>query len=114
MTDEAFHLIDERDIDREADADTFRVMFWHGHEDDPQDLTSVAVYETLTATLDEVISWAKRVQTPAPRLVEIFAVVTSGQQKDSIRIASYDLRPSPGPGEVRDRGYSEFSITLHG
>ncbi|AZL06612.1 MULTISPECIES: hypothetical protein [Brevibacterium] len=114
MDDEVFHLIDERDIDREATADTFRVSFWHGDENDPQDLTSVAVYETSVATLDEVIAWAKRGQIPEPRLVEIFAVVASAEQKDSIQIASYDHRPDLKPGEVRDTGYSEASIFLHG
>ncbi|MGO0605826.1 hypothetical protein [Brevibacterium linens] len=114
MNDEAFHLIDERDVDREADADVFRVALWNGDESDPQDLTSVAVYETSVAPLDEVIAWAKQMQDPAPRLVEIFAVVISNDQKDSIKIASYDLRPDLKPGEVRDPGYSEGSVFLHG
>ncbi|WP_098731849.1 hypothetical protein [Brevibacterium epidermidis] len=114
MNDEAFHIIDERDVDREADADVFRVSFWHCDEADAQDLTSITVYETSVATLDEVIAWAKRMENPAPRLVEIFAVVTSSNQKDSIKIASYDLRPDLKPGGMRDPGYSEGSTFLHG
>ncbi len=113
MNDQAFHLIDERDVRREDVVDAFRVAFWHGDESDPQDLTSVAVYESSGAGLDETLEWAKRSQSPSPRVVEVFAVVTFGRQKDSVRIARYDHRPSLKPGETRDSGYLEGTIHLH-
>ena len=113
MSAETFHLIDERDVRHEDVVDAFRVAFWHGNESDPQDLTSVAVYESSKASLDETLEWAKRSQNPAPRLVGVFAVVTTGRREDSVRIARYDHRPSLKPGETRDPGYSEGTIYLH-
>ncbi|MFF8894816.1 hypothetical protein [Brevibacterium casei] len=111
--DESFVLIDERDITREAEADAFRVAHWTGHDDDPQDLTAVAVYESATATLDEAIEWAKTSQTPPARLTEVFAIINGqGKRKDSILIAHYDRRPPLPPGVEREPWYSESSLTL--
>ena len=113
MENHGFQLIDERDVRREGEVDAFRVAFWHGQHDDSQDLTSVAVFESSEATLDETLSWAKRDQIPPPRLIEIFAMVCSGTKKDSVLIARYDSRPPLDPGETRDLEWVEGAAYLH-
>ncbi len=80
-----FGPVDERDTRIENVVETFRVALWWGDPDDEEDLTTVEVLESTTATLDETLDWARRAQAQNPRLVEIFAVRASARKAGSSR-----------------------------